>query len=276
MNRKALLVPLLGLAMAGCAGSVEGDEPEGTDVFHDRDFYAGKTQGSSNLVFHGESVLATNKTQAIFWGSEWSSASFAGDKITGIDSFFQGFGSSNLEAIANQYNAMNSSTYLGHVMDSSAAPTRALTAATAVAEACKMTNNNPDPAGIYFIYTSTTAGHVSYCAWHASGTCSNGTTAYVAYMPNVDGQAGCDPQDTYGTGHSQGLGAVVNVTSHELMEAITDPDTVGTGSWYDSAGAEIGDKCAWQFTGPVTLTNGSTWKLQMEWSNAITGCAQGN
>ena len=40
-------------------------------------------------------------------------------------------------------------------------------------------------------------------------------------------------------------------------------------------GSEIGDKCAWLFTGPVTLSNGSVWQLQEEWSNAVTGCVQG-
>src|SRR5437016_7209550 len=37
----------------------------------------------------------------------------------------------------------------------------------------------------------------------------------VAYMPNLDGIAGCDPGDT-STGHSAGLAALGNVTSHEL------------------------------------------------------------
>jgi hypothetical protein len=83
-------------------------------------------------------------------------------------------------------------------------------------------------------------------------------------MPNIDAEPGCDPADTYGTGHSQGLAAVANVTAHELAETITDPRN---GGWYDSSGAENGDKCAWSFASPVTLKNGSTWKLQMEWSN---------
>src|SRR5437879_4343745 len=81
----------------------------------------------------------------------------------------------------------------------------------AVAEACKVTNNNPDPNGVYFLYTSTGAGHVNYCAWHSHGTCSNGAPVQVAYMPNIDGIAGCDPGST--TSHSQGLSALANVTS---------------------------------------------------------------
>jgi hypothetical protein len=223
---------------------------------------------SPDMTFHGGTVLTANKTQAIFWGSEWTSAAFAGDKISGLDSFFSGFGGSNYAATSTEYTGANgqvttSSTYLGHVIDASTAPQRAISVSTAVAEACKVTNNNPDPNALYLIYTSTTAGHVNYCAWHSYGNCSNGAPVQVAYMPNIDGIAGCDPQDTW-TSHSEGLAALGNVTAHELSEAITDPRN---GGWYDSSGAENGDKCAWVFAGVVTLKNNSKWKLQMEWSN---------
>jgi hypothetical protein len=231
---------------------------------------------STIMAFHGGTVLTSSKTKAIFWGSEWTSASFAGDKITGLDSFFSGWGGSNYAGTCTEYTGSNGqvtsgSTYLGHVIDATAAPHHALSTSSAVAEACKITGNNPDPAALYLIYTSTGAGHVRYCAWHSYGTCSNGAPIQVAYMPNIDGIAGCDPQDHW-TSHSQGLAALANVTAHELAETITDPRGVG---WWDGSGAENGDKCAWSFVGPVTLQNGSTWKLQMEWSNAAYSAGTG-
>ena len=71
--------------------------------------------------------------------------------------------------------------------------------------------------------------------------------------------------DTSGL-HSQGLAAIANVSGHELAEALTDP--ASPGAWYDSSGAENGDKCAWTFGAPlVTFTNGTQWKIQGEWSN---------
>jgi hypothetical protein len=225
--------------------------------------------GSPLMTEHGGTVLTANKTMAIFWGSQWSSASFAGDVITGLDSFFGGFGGSKYAAISTEYSGSNgqvtgSSTYLGHAFDSSSAPNRALSVSSAVSEACKMTSNNPDPNALYLIYTATGAGRVGYCAWHSYGNCTNGAPVQVAYMPNISGLFGCDPQDTWTT-HSEALAALANVTAHELSETITDPRG---GGWYDSSGAEIGDKCAWSFEGPVKLSNSSTWKLQGEWSNA--------
>lgn len=219
------------------------------------------------MTWHNGTILVANKTMAIFWGSQWTSASFAGDKITGLDTFFTGWGGTSTAAASTEYTGSNgqvtaSSTYLGHVIDSSAAPKRALSTSSAVAEACRVTNNNPDPNGVYFIYTSTGAGHVNYCAWHSYGTCSNGAPVQVAYMPNIDGVSGCSV--TSAGGQSAGLAALANVTSHELSETITDPRN---GGWYDSSNGENGDKCAWSFHSPVTI-GGQQWTLQMEWSNA--------
>lgn len=245
-----------------------------------KDYARPSSSGSADMTWHSGLILQSNKTMAIWWGTEWTSASFAGDKISGMDSFFSGFGNSNYAKASTEYTGTTlsggtgqvsaSSTYLGHVIDSSAAPNKALSTKSAVAEACKITNNNPDPAALYLIYTSTGAGHVSYCAWHSWGTCSNGAPIQVAYMPNLDGIAGCDPQDTW-TSHSQGLAAIANVTAHELSETITDPRGQG---WFDSGGAENGDKCAWSFVGPVKLGQ-SSWKLQMEWSNAAFDAGTG-
>ena len=232
--------------------------------------FARKPGGSVNLTFHGGTVLPASKARAIFWGAPWQTSSFAGDKITGLDDFFNNFGGSNFAGTNTEYSGTNGKvtktmTYLGHMVDASAPPTKALTVSGAVSEACKITNNAPDPAGVYFIYTSTAAGHVNYCAWHSWGNCSNGAPVQVAYMPNLDGIGGCDPGSPSSLNHSQGLAALANVTAHELSEAITDPRGLG---WFDSGGAENADKCAWVFPSIVTLASGSSWQAQGNWSNA--------
>ena len=231
------------------------------------------------MSFHNGNVIHSGSTTAIFPGSQWTNASFVGDKISGIDSFFGGFLGSRYSTTGQEYSDLSGhvsgqAAYLGHVIDSSAAPSNAMSTSQAVAEACKITSNNPDPNGLYLIYTSTGAGNVNYCAWHSWGSCSNGARVQVAYMPNLDGIAGCDPGDSV-TGHSQGLSALANVTSHELMETLTDPRGAG---WYDFSGAENGDKCAWSFpsgNGISTFTNASQWMLQMEWSNAAYNAGTG-
>jgi len=231
------------------------------------------------MVTRGGNVLHESKTMAIFWGSEWNTPSFAKDKISGISDFFDGYGGSNYANVSTEYKDRQGyisaqSSFLGAVIDSSAAPTTALTVAGAVAEACKIANDQPDPEGIYFIYTSTRPGAVRFCAWHGAGSCTGGAKIQVAYMPNVDSYRGCQTFDAV-TGHSSGLATLANLTAHELAETITDPRI---NAWYDIYNQEIGDKCAWSFssTNPIsTFSNGSQWKLQMLWSNAAYKAGKG-
>ncbi len=45
---------------------------------------------------------------------------------------------------------------------------------------------------------------------------------------------------------------------------LTDPQL---NAWYDQKGAENSDKCAWTFSGTVSIGTQS-WKIQGNWSNA--------
>lgn len=222
----------------------------------------GGSGGSADMTLHGGNVLITPSSYSIFWGS------YGTDIQSGMAAFFGGFSGSSIANASDEYYGttngyVSGKSVNGAVYSDTNPPKRALTTSGAVAEVCKVTNNNPDPNGVYFIFTSTGAGHVSYCAWHSWGSCSNGAQVQVAYMPNISGVSGCNPNSTV-AGQSEGLAALANVTSHEYSEAITDPR--GTG-WTDSSGAENGDKCAWSFHNNVNFSNGSVWKLQMEWSN---------
>ncbi len=236
-------------------------------------------KSGGNLIDHGGPVLTGSHTHAIFWGptGAWSS-----DVMPGIDSLFSGFGGSNYLGIAAQYmrGATIGSTYAGSKTDASTPPKK-VNASTLGAEVQRMYGSNIDPSGIYFVYTSNFPSGGSFCAWH-SLTTVNGQNIAVAYMPNTTGVVGCDPGNPYGLTGSQGLRSLANVTAHEFMESVTDPyPAQASYGWIDQSGSEIGDKCAWQFTGPVTLSNGSRWQLQEEWSNDANGagslgaCAQG-
>jgi len=59
------------------------------------------------------------------------------------------------------------------------------------------------------------------------------------------------------------------VTSHEIREAVTDPDL---NSWYDSAGYEADDKCAWHNL--YRMNKGGFW-VQPEYSNGGTSTYPG-
>ena len=220
-----------------------------------------------NMTYHGGKIMPTAVTETIFWGPGWVSP---GDKISGLDLWYVGFSDSNYSKTSDEYTGTNGqvgagTSYGGHVVDTTTASGGGSTSAI-LAEVCKViAKPDPNGNGYYAVYVDLPRGNASYCAYHSAGSCG-GVPVQFAFFWNLDGDAGCDPQSTV-SGESQGLAALANVSGHELSEARTDP--ASPGAWYDSKGAENGDKCAWTFNVPsVTFPNGTQWKIQGEWSNA--------
>jgi hypothetical protein len=221
---------------------------------------------SPNMTYHGGVILKTATVKNIFWGTSWSASD---PKIAGLQNFYEGFSQSDYAITSDEYTGSNGEvgptiSVLSPVVDNSKASGGGSTSAI-LAEACKWFTGPNDGTAYYAVYTDLPRGHAAYCAWHSSGTCG-GKTVRFGFFWKLDGDAGCDPQDTT-TGHPQGLAALANVSAHELSEARTDPGSPG--AWYDSSGEENGDKCAWTFNVPsVTFSDGTKWKVQGEWSNA--------
>lgn len=95
---------------------------------------------------------------------------------------------------------------------------------------------NHEPSAAYCAYHSQTShgmvyANLSFPIYDSSTgfTCSSDAVAPTVQAPNGDPDADTE----------------VSPKSHEIMEAITDPDT-RTG-WYDSRGFENGDECAYVF-----------------------------
>jgi hypothetical protein len=225
---------------------------------------ASRGGGSPDMTWHSGAIMTSAATNAIFWGPSWATS--PGDKISGMDKWYSGFGTSHYAGTSDEYTGTNgqvSSTvsYGGHFVDGTTASGGSSTSAI-LAEVCKVI---PSPAanGFYAVYTDIPRGNSGYCAYHSYGSCGS-TPVQFAFFWKLDGDPGCDPQSTV-SGESQGLAALANVSGHELSEARSDPRN---GGWYDRRGQENGDKCAWTFNVPsVTFANGSQWKIQGEWSN---------
>ena len=221
-----------------------------------------------NMTYHGGKIMPTADSKIIFWGPSWGS--YSGDEITGMDSWYVGFSNSNYSKTSDEYTGTNgqvgaATSYGGHQVDTTTASGGGSTSAI-LGEVCKVITN-PDTSGngYYAVYVDIPRGNAGYCAYHSAGTCG-GVPVQFAFFWKLDGDAGCDPQDTSGL-HSEGLAALSNVSGHELSEARSDP--ASPGAWYDSRGQENGDKCAWTFNVPlVPFSNGTQWKIQGEWSNA--------
>jgi hypothetical protein len=127
------------------------------------------------------------------------------------------------------------------------------------------------PAGKTITVNGSQSGQV-FCAYHsATASTVNGQRLYYLVLPddqNANYRQGCAPS---GVGSPSDFQILESYSSHELVEAITDPYN-GTG-WYDSSQGEIGDICNGQ-GGTVTSTTSdpTSYTVQKEWSNASNAC----
>jgi hypothetical protein len=155
------------------------------------------------------------------------------------------------------------------------------------------------PSNVGSCYDSADCAYDVYCAYHSEFDSGSTSSEYIyANMPwpnqSVTFDSTTYDSDCDSGQHPNGTGAaldvlnaadeVLNVTSHESNESITDP--LGDAWWVADpnsvyAGYENGDLCAWYFphranqggsTGSGTAynqsINGGHYFLQGEWSNA--------
>jgi hypothetical protein len=131
----------------------------------------------------------------------------------------------------------------------------------------------PDAHGVYFVLTSADIGQSDvgdlssfcdgYCGWHDS-TKIKGVNVKYSFVGNPDRcPSDCASDDNYFSSPNNNTGAdgMVSIVAHELVEAVTDPDTV-TG-WYDKDREENGDKCSWSFGKTYYMTNDSIANVKL-------------
>jgi hypothetical protein len=112
-----------------------------------------------------------------------------------------------------------------------------------------------------------------FCAYHGTtNSLINGQHVLYGVMPDMQAGSGC----ATGCGTSSVFGNYTSVTSHELVEAMTDAQ-VGIATvigpplaWYDSTNGEIGDICNGQQA--TYVANGTSYVIQLEFSNAANNC----
>ncbi len=105
--------------------------------------------------------------------------------------------------------------------------------------------------------------HENTCGNHGVFGYGPSNTWYLfGIIPDPAGRNCGDPADVFGT--------ICSVASHELVEAVTDPDV---GSGWKAAGTigEIGDICAWQ-NGIIRGPNSISYTVQRIWSNYDNAC----
>lgn len=118
-------------------------------------------------------------------------------------------------------------------------------------------------AGVYFVLTSADVTASSgfctqYCGWHTHNTISGSDVKYAFVGNAARCLSACAAQNNGPNGNA-GADAMASIISHELEEAVTDPDL---NAWFDSRGQENADKCAWTF-GSTYTANGALANMRL-------------
>ncbi len=115
-----------------------------------------------------------------------------------------------------------------------------------------------DPNGVYLVLTASNVTVADFmtllCAYHWVYENAKATIKYAFIGDSSTNLSQCAPQLINSPNGNPTADAMVSVIAHEFVEAVSDPD--GT-SWYDQAGFENADKCAWTYGKASKTDNGS-------------------
>jgi hypothetical protein len=231
--------------------------------------------GSGTLINHGGPQISLAGFYAIYWNSAVASSTINGKTLeTTVNAFVNSFSGSPDYTIIQQYGTANAISpmvaWAGELID--AQPTQSMISDSKVqnylASLFNSTRVGADVNTLYGVYFPSgmrisLQGGVScssFCGYHGHFTyTSNGTSKDIKYavFPYTNCSACSMPGKTV-------FDIMTIVGSHEIREAVTDPDL---NAWFDSAGYEADDKCAWH----NLYRTSAGFMVQPEYSNGGNG-----
>ena len=250
---------------------------------------AGITPTGYGINYHGGPVMNAGINVYYIWYGNWAQDTNANPILTDFAKSIGGSPYFNINTTYSDTTAAvkNSVTYVKAVSDTGSLGT-SLSDANILSIVTNQINSGAlpnDPKGIYFVltapYVAETSGFLSsYCGWHDQASLGGNTIKYSFVGHPAANMSACTIQSTSPNGDAAADG-MASVLAHELEEAATDPQL---SAWYDSAGNENGDKCAWNFGTTSTLASGAKYNMtlgsrnfliQQNWLNTAPsgGCA---
>jgi hypothetical protein len=209
------------------------------------------------VTFHGGQLLSHVETQAVYLGSDWQTNSGLAAQTTKVDQFLSGLVQGPyMDAMTNAgYNVGRGSATAGSTLGLS------LNKSTGITDAQIRSNlqsaissgqvSAPDANRLYVVYVApgvvikdgTATSQNSFLGYHgafgghdAAGHAVDIHYAVIAYPGSPNPSAGSQ-------GFAAALDQLTSVSSHELAEAVTDPNVnYKQLGWYDDQqNGEIGD-----------------------------------
>jgi opacity protein-like surface antigen len=254
-----------------------------------------KVGAKSSVLYYGGPVISNVKVTAVMWGSNVDSTTQKqiGDFFaTTVNSTYIDWMSeynTNIKAVDGREGTDQSigrGTFSGVVTITPSNTSTKLQDTDIQTEIDAQINAGhlakPDANTLYMVYfpsgvSITLDGSKSceaFCAYHMNYQSKTNGQVFYGVMPDLGGAC------SFGCGFlSSRFNSLTAVSSHELMESISDPiPTPGSSpaypqAWNTTDGQEIGDLCT---STDTTVTAGNTsYKLQQIFDNKIQGCAPG-
>jgi hypothetical protein len=270
-------------------GSACMADPDGTDQtdpsadgtlihmmpLHNPDKVSNSAPAGAHLTFFGGPVLKNVSIHPVFWNS---STQFQSN----LNAFYKAVTQSRLYDMLFQYSSIGRGSGVSGIVDS-----RSTANVTDSALHTELNNlfaagrlplpNGSNyypihfPSGMSITAPDGSKSCVTFCAYHGTYV-RNGVNVNYGVVPDQGG--GC----AGGCGNNaQRVNNLFSVSSHELVEATTDP-AVGLATtfaaplaWYDMTNGEIGDICNGQ-QGTTVGGDGVTYVVQTEFSNSAKNC----
>ena len=234
-------------------------------------------KAGQNLSYHGGPVITSAKVVFIFWGPSFNNAASPDYQYARtLQAFRNQFGTTPEYNTITQYSGIllsNLGTGTADWFDTSTPPTNVTDSIVqSKVQAYLAANGGNNASTVYEVVipsssysssgSSTSCGgpSLAYCAYH--GWIGSGSSAVKYSIEPYPSCSGCKVSGWSDVQNQE------HFVCHETREAVTDP--TGTG-WWDNAGNEADDKCAWSPT-PFIGTGG--YAYQYEWSNATRSCVK--
>lgn len=253
---------------------------------------------SNGILYHGGKVMPGNVHVYFIWYGNWSNGPKASDSqltVSLLSSLYapvNGVGGSPYARILSTYSDTKSTVSGSYALVQSTTDNYSLgknlsdaAVQQVVTNAIRSGKLPKDSNGLYFVLTSSNVNETSgfctkYCGWHNHANILNSDIKF-SFVGNSDRCAASCEAQIQSPNSDSGADGMASVMTHETAETLTDSNF---NAWYDSAGEEVGDKCAWKWGttqgvigyGAYNQTfGGHRWLLPTLWENSRGGgCSQ--
>ncbi|MGH7138667.1 MAG: hypothetical protein ACREHD_23220, partial [Pirellulales bacterium] len=218
------------------------------------------------VTYNGGALLTNVEAQAVYLGSQWSTNSSLQSQATATDQYLSTLvGGSYMDMLNNAgYGVGRGTSTTGVVDNISISTSIALNDSQIQSDLATMISNGqvqtPDANRLYMVYVEpsivvqmgSATSQTSFLGYHGAFADGNSVIHY-AVMP----YPGAPNPTPSSQGFSSAFNELTAVSSHELAEAVTDPNVnYSTLGWYDyQQNGEIGDLAVGHYA-TITGTNG--------------------